>query len=65
MGPVAGKRIVEIGGIAQPAPAPRFSDTASEVSSPPPRPGQHTEDVLGLTGFSMEKLAALREQEVI
>ena len=65
MGPLAGKRIVEIAGIVQPAPAPRFSDTASEVPSPPPRSGQHTEDVLGLTGFSMEELAALREQEVI
>jgi len=56
---------MSIAGIVQPAPAPRFSDTESEVSSPPPSPGQHTDDVLGLAGFSVEELAALREQEVI
>lgn len=51
--------------IVQPAPAPRFSETVSEVSSPPPKPGQHTRSVLGLAGYSEEELAVLREQAVI
>ena len=40
-------------GIRQPAPAPRFSATPARLSSPPPTPGQDTDDVLadwGITG---------------
>jgi alpha-methylacyl-CoA racemase len=40
------KTFVEVAGVAQPAPAPRFSRTVPEVTSPPAHPGQHTRDVL-------------------
>jgi alpha-methylacyl-CoA racemase len=33
---------VEAYGVRQPAPAPRFSVTASSLPSAPPRPGEHT-----------------------
>mgnify|MGYP003109309654 CR=1 FL=1 len=33
-------------GVVQPAPAPRFSRTKPEIQAPPPKPGQHTEDIL-------------------
>ncbi|MEB8339713.1 CaiB/BaiF CoA transferase family protein [Streptomyces endophyticus] len=36
---------VEHGGLTQPAPAPRFSDTPTSVRSGPARPGADTEDV--------------------
>lgn len=37
---------VEIEGVVQPAPAPRFSRTPSSVRSVPPEPGIHTQEVL-------------------
>ncbi|HEY6532621.1 MAG TPA: CaiB/BaiF CoA-transferase family protein [Acidimicrobiales bacterium] len=37
---------VEVDGVLQPAPAPRFSRTAPKLHGPPPTPGQHTDDVL-------------------
>ena len=37
---------VEIGGITQPAPAPRFSRTTAEVSRPPAHAGTHTREIL-------------------
>ena len=36
----------ELGGVVQPAPAPRFSVTAPEIRSPPPVPGEHSESAL-------------------
>lgn len=54
-----------IAGVLQPAPAPRFSDTQSEITLQPPEPGEHTEEVLGSAGFSSDELSALREQGVI
>jgi alpha-methylacyl-CoA racemase len=37
---------VELGGVTQPAPAPRFSRTPARLDRPPPVPGQHTAEVL-------------------
>jgi alpha-methylacyl-CoA racemase len=48
-------------GIVQPAPAPRFSRTFAEVQGPPPRPGEHTDDVLLAWGFDADDVAKLRE----
>jgi alpha-methylacyl-CoA racemase len=39
---------VDIGGIRQPAPAPRFSHTPTSVPSPPARIGEHTREILGM-----------------
>lgn len=50
---------VEIEGVAQPAPAPRFSRTPASIQSPPARPGQHTRDVLRDWGFSDADVDAL------
>jgi alpha-methylacyl-CoA racemase len=41
---------LEVGGITQPAPAPRFSRTPSPVPSAPPAPGADTVDVLSSWG---------------
>jgi alpha-methylacyl-CoA racemase len=43
---------VEVAGIAQPAPAPRFSRTKPSVQRPPSVPGQHTDEVLSSWGVS-------------
>jgi len=51
---------VEIDGMIQPAPAPRFSRTQSEIQGPPPLPGQHNDEALADWGFSGEEIAALK-----
>ncbi len=56
---------VEIAGVMQPAPAPRFSRTPGEISAPPPHPGQHTEQVLTRLGFAGEEISTLKEQNAI
>ena len=49
----------EVAGVVQPAPAPRFSATKSEIQGPPAHPGQHTAEILGEIGIGGEEAAAL------
>jgi alpha-methylacyl-CoA racemase len=56
---------IEVGGVVQPAPAPRFSRTASEVVSTPAWPGQHTRDVLVDWGIVTERVDALLESGAV
>jgi len=51
---------VEIGGITQPAPAPRFSDTPAEVRSPPAAIGGDAGQLLLEAGYSVAEIEALR-----
>mgnify|MGYP001829187905 FL=1 len=55
----------QVEGVTQPAPAPRFSATRSEIASGPPAVGQHTDLVLGELGCSVEQIESLREQGTI
>ncbi|HVH80429.1 MAG TPA: CaiB/BaiF CoA-transferase family protein [Stellaceae bacterium] len=50
---------VEIDGIAQPGPAPRFLGTPTQVQAPPAYCGQHTDEVLRDWGFSGGEIATL------
>ena len=50
----------EIGGITQPAPAPRFSDTPAEVRSPPAAIGGDAGQLLLEAGYSVAEIEALR-----
>ena len=56
---------VEIEGVVQPAPAPRFSRTAPEVPRPPVHPGQHTREALRDWGFSPDEVARLEAAKAI
>ena len=56
---------IEIDGILQPGPAPRFSRTVPEVAGPPVRPGEHTDQTLGAWGFSEGEIAKLRDGKVV
>jgi alpha-methylacyl-CoA racemase len=47
-------------GITQPSPAPRFSRTPGSIDRPPPRPGEHTDEVLLEFGIDPDALWALR-----
>ena len=51
---------IEINGVSQPAPAPRFSGTPTAVPSPPPHAGENTSETLASCGFSADEIAALR-----
>jgi len=62
---VARATYVEIEGVVQPAPAPRFSRTVAEISGPPPHPGEQTDDVLALWGFSFAEISALRDDGAV
>jgi alpha-methylacyl-CoA racemase len=50
---------VEVDGVTQPAPAPRFSVTPGEVRSPPAGIGTDTKVLLELAGYSEDEIAAL------
>ena len=52
---------VEVDGIPQPAPAPRFSRTPPAIQRPPARPGEHTDEALADWGFSAADIAQLRQ----
>jgi alpha-methylacyl-CoA racemase len=56
---------IEMGGVIQPAPAPRFSRTKPEIQGPPSEPGQHTNEALTNWGFTAEEIRKLRELEII
>ena len=53
---------VEVNGVLQPRPAPRFSRTPLETPAPPPKAGEHTQEVLSESGFSSAEIAALKEK---
>lgn len=56
---------VEVGGVKQPAPAPRFSRTPGVIDGPPPHPGEHTEEVLSSWGFSENEIQNLRNIDAV
>jgi alpha-methylacyl-CoA racemase len=56
---VARRSFVDVGGIQQPAPAPRFSRTPSAVQRPAARPGEHTTQVLREAGLPTERVEHL------
>ena len=56
---------VEIAGVVQPAPAPRFSRTPADVPAPPAHLCQDTNEALQRWGFLAEQLDGLRESGAI
>jgi len=61
----ARKTFIEVGGVRQPAPAPRFSRTASEPPQPPGEVGSDTDAVLAEIGLTATDIAALRTSGVV
>lgn len=56
---------IEIDGVTQPAPAPRFSRTVPEAGAPPATPGQHSAEVLAGWGWSAHAIETLKSAGVI
>jgi alpha-methylacyl-CoA racemase len=57
--------IVDIAGVAQPAPAPRFSRTPGAITRPPANAGEHTEEALLAWGFEAKEIIELLESGAI
>jgi alpha-methylacyl-CoA racemase len=57
--------VVELDGIQQPAPAPRFSKTPGSIRRRAAQPGQHTDEALADWGFGSDELAKLRDAGAI
>ncbi len=58
---IARESYVEVDGLLQPGPAPRFSATPGGVQGPPPTLGAHTEEALLDWGFSNTEIESLRD----
>jgi alpha-methylacyl-CoA racemase len=61
----ARKTLIEVDGVVQPAPAPRFSRTVPGPPTPPEAPGHSTETALTDWGIAPDRIAALRSAKVI
>jgi len=57
---VARETFVELGGVIQPAPAPRFSATPGKIQGPPPAIGAHDQEALTDWGFSEADIGGLK-----
>jgi alpha-methylacyl-CoA racemase len=56
---IARGTIIEVGGVPQPAPAPRFSRSRPSEPAPPAQAGQHTRDVLADWGLDEKEIDAV------
>ena len=54
------KTFIDLEGVIQPAPAPRFSRTEPKVVSSPSIVGEHTNEVLSSIGLSEEDISSLK-----
>ncbi len=59
------KTFVEVDGVVQPAPAPRFSRTRAEISGPAPAPGEHNDEALADWGLPAGEIQALKDSGAI
>jgi len=57
--------LIELAGIPQPAPAPRFSRTPAGPVSPPPGPGEHTDELLTAQGLDAAAIGRLRAEGIV
>jgi alpha-methylacyl-CoA racemase len=62
---VARQTFVDVAGMKQPAPAPRFSRTTPEISRPPAHAGQHTREVLADWGIPADRIEKLVETKAV
>ncbi len=62
---VARQSFVEIDGVTQPAPAPRFSRTPTSLKAPAAMAGEHSEEILRDWGFAANEISALKQAGAI
>lgn len=59
------KTFVELEGVVQPAPAPRFSRTQGEIQGPAAMAGEHTREVLSAWNFTDQEIGELQASGAI
>ena len=62
---VARNTFIEVDGVMQAAPAPRFSRTKPGIPDPPPAPGERGQLALRDWGFSEEEIESLQTSDII
>jgi alpha-methylacyl-CoA racemase len=62
---VARQTFIELDGVTQPAPAPRFSRSHPDPPAPPALPGDHTRAVLRELGLDVGAITALEDAGVV
>jgi alpha-methylacyl-CoA racemase len=61
----ARRAFVDVGGVQQPAPAPRFSRTETAVPAPFALPGEHGEAILHELGFAPDEVDVLKGERAL
>jgi alpha-methylacyl-CoA racemase len=56
---LARQAFIDVAGVVQPGPAPRFDRTPAGAVKPAPASGAHTDEVLAEAGFTADEIAAL------
>jgi len=56
---------VEVAGIPQPGPAPRFDRTPAAIKGPPAHAGQHTDEILREAGIDDDAIAKLKASRAV
>ncbi|UTW55073.1 CaiB/BaiF CoA-transferase family protein [Kordiimonas sp. SCSIO 12610] len=62
---LARNSFIEIDGVTQPAPAPKFSDTAPKTPSAPVKRGHDTNNIMQTLGYSNSDIEQFRNQGII
>ncbi len=62
---VARGSFVEVDGVSQPLPAPRFSKTTARKCSVPSRAGQHTQEILNQLGYDQNEIKKMFIDNVV
>lgn len=62
---IARRTFLDVDGVFQPAPAPRYSATQSDRPDPPRSEGEHGADILGELGYSATDIDRLRMEGVL
>ena len=62
---VARRTFIDVGGVTQPAPAPRYSGTVAEQPKAPPPAGSDGAELLSALGYDADRLAGLKDAGMV